>query len=246
MSEIRYPWSQDAKSINRDALTDDDDTNTASKKPRGWRPANQRREDSIDLGANHGPEWLYNELLITGPEEELKLFAVAARGPGVTPWRINYDKIEEDIFNIAVSRPPPLRLLDIEGCRILARQFSERVAARQARANARIGKSKACPFDLQTIIPIPENVLFLGASDPKAIEWLLENWGTADGLRQVQSLEKPSTGKRLPGGHRTIGYSFFTINTSAEHAVSFIKEAWLGLRFTLRWRPLNWNEGWIV
>ncbi|MDD2861006.1 MAG: hypothetical protein PHI71_08060 [Acidiphilium sp.] len=56
--------------------------------------------------------------------------------------------IEEDIFIRAVSHAGGSRSLSIAGCRILARQFRERVEAREARARDRIGVSLACPFDL--------------------------------------------------------------------------------------------------
>jgi hypothetical protein len=43
----------------------------------------------------------------------------------------------------------------VEGCRILAQQFRERIEARQARAVALVGHSLACSFDLHILLPVP-------------------------------------------------------------------------------------------
>jgi hypothetical protein len=42
---------------------------------------------------------------------------------------LNFSILEEDIFNLAAAQPPAQRNLTIAGCRILARQFRERVAS---------------------------------------------------------------------------------------------------------------------
>ena len=141
--------------------------------------------------------------------------------------------MEEDIFNLAVSQPPHRRTLTIEGCRILARQFRHRVEAHQGRAAALAGRSRACPFDLHTLLPIPAAVLHLGATHPQAVTWLRENWGTTDRLRQVALRPKPSAGRRLPTGHSVAGYGFFTDGSIPAAAVRQLQARWVGLRFVL-------------
>ena len=84
-----------------------------------------------------------------------KTFAAAARGAGVTPWRLDYAAVEEDVFVRAVSQPASQRNLTVEGCRILARQFRERVEMRQARAVALVGHSFLCAFDLHALLAVP-------------------------------------------------------------------------------------------
>jgi hypothetical protein len=79
----------------------------------------------------------------------LQNFAAAARGSAVTPGQLDFADIEEDIFVRAVSQPTSHRNLTVEGCRILARQFRERVEMRQARAAALVGQSFLCAFDRQ-------------------------------------------------------------------------------------------------
>ena len=95
-------------------------------KPRGRRPTATVAESA----GTTSPAWLYHHLTITGPADTVAGFAEAARGPGVVPWQLDFAAIKEDIFNLVASQPPHRRTLTIEGCRILARQFRQRVEAR--------------------------------------------------------------------------------------------------------------------
>ena len=111
------------------------------------------------------------------------------------PWQLDFAAIEEDVFVRAVSQPARDRKLTVEGCRILARQFREKVEAHQARAAALVGRSFACPFDLHVLLPVPEPIRLLGPTHPTALSWLATHWGVTDRLRQV--VERP---KATPGG----------------------------------------------
>ncbi len=115
------------------------------------------------------PAWLYHHLTITGPAGVVAGFAAAARGSGVAPWQIDSAALQEDVFNLAAAQPPAQRSLSIEGCRILARQFRDRAEARQARAVALAGRSWACPFDLHTLLPVPDGILQHGPTHPAAL-----------------------------------------------------------------------------
>ncbi len=99
------------------------------------------------------------------------------------------------MFNLAAAQPPHRRNLTMAGCRILARQFRERIEARQDRAMARLGHSRACPLDLHTLLPIPGALLQLGERDLAARAWRAAHWGT-ERLWQVVERPKPSTGRR--------------------------------------------------
>jgi hypothetical protein len=59
--------------------------------------------------------------------------------------RVDGARLEEDIFHLAVSQPKAMRSLTVEGCRILARQFRERVEARAGQAAALVGCGHAYP-----------------------------------------------------------------------------------------------------
>ena len=164
-------------------------------------------------------------------------FAAAARGSGVVPWQLDGAALEEDVFNLAVAQPPGRRRLSIEGCRILARQFRDRVEARQVRAAALVGRSRACPFDLHVLLPVPDAVLQLGPNHPQAAAWLQENWGTADRLRHVAGRPDARPGRRLPRDHAVIGYGFFTAGNTPRAAVAALAARWPALRFVLQPRP---------
>jgi hypothetical protein len=204
-------------------------------KQRGRRPA-------APVGRDGG--WLYHHLTISGPAEAVTAFAEAASGAGIVPWRLEAARLEEDIFNLAASQPSAIRSLTILGCRILARQFRERVEDRAARAAARVGRSsacpgRACPFDLHTLLPVPAAVLDLGPSHPDAQSWLAKHWGITDTPRQVSERHGAKAGRRLPASHTVVGYSFFTSGETPHAAIAQLGSRWPALRFVLRPRPLG-------
>ena len=123
----------------------------------------------------------------------------------MVPWQLDFTALEEEVFVRAVAQPASRRNLTIDGCRTLARQFRERVEARQARAAALVGCSDACPFDLHTLLPVPAAILQLGPTHPEARSWLAGHWGITDRLRQVVERPKPGTGRRLAKHHTAIG-----------------------------------------
>jgi hypothetical protein len=223
MFSPRYPWDSEAKPAEP-PLPD----LTPPPKRRGRRPA--MRADAA------APHWLYHHLTVTGPAGTLVAFAEAARGSGVIPWRIDAGRIEEDVFHLAVAQPPARRNLTVAGCRILARQFRERVEMRQAQAAALVGRSRACPFDLHQLLPVPEAILALGPTHPAALAWLSAHWGTTDRLRQAAE-RAPTPGRRLPQGHAAIGYGFFTEGETPRAAIARLAAGWPDLRLALQPRP---------
>ena len=196
------------------------------RKP-GRPPTSQMPETALD--------WVSGRLLVTGPANTLAGFTAAARGAGVTPWVVDYDRMEEDAFHLAVSVPPAERSLSVEGCRTLARQYREKVQAHQARAAALVGRSTACPFDLHALLPVPDPVLALGPAHPETAAWLATNWGVGE-LRHVELDAAPRIGRRLPAGHGKTGYAFFACGDQRrpEPAVTRLEALWPLLTFRLR------------
>ncbi|MEA2769430.1 MAG: hypothetical protein QOD93_2392 [Acetobacteraceae bacterium] len=230
----QFPWDTPPAPV---ATPADPDPTEASRKPRGRRPAAVTRVAA--LARRTAPDWRYHHLTISGPAALVAAFAVAARGSGITPWQLDYARIEEDIFLRAVSQPASRRNLTVEGCRILARQFRDKVEARQARAAALVGQSQACPFDLHVLLAVPDAVLQLGPTDPAALSWLRTHWGVTDRLRQVVERETATTGRRLPKSHGVLGYGFFTAGETPNPAITQIATRWPGLRFVLQPRPAD-------
>ncbi len=231
---LRTPWEDAPAAADTPRRPD---APAPPPKPRGRRPAAGARAAPPATGA--APAWLYHHLTISGPAETVAAFAAAARGAGVIPWRLEGSEIEEDVFNLAVSPPAGRRSLTVDGCRILARQFRGRVEARQARAAALAGRSLACPFDLQVMLPVPPAILRLGPTHPAALAWLAAQWGTTDRLRQVVGRPKPGIGRRLPKAHAVIGYGFFTAGETPRAAIARLDAGWPALRFVLQPRPAD-------
>jgi hypothetical protein len=153
-------------------------------------------------------DWLYHRLQVTGPLLELTAFRAVAAGAGTIPWHLDLDRIADDLFHVLVAPParagalaPPMRGLSLAGSRILADQICAAVARRHALAAARVGHSRACPFDLHALIPVPEPVLRWGPDDPAALTWLWTHWGTTQSLRHVEEVATdPATRtQRQPG-----------------------------------------------
>ena len=156
---IRFPWDREASAAEL-PLPPPAPLPQAEpdRRPRGRRPWRAPGLASSASAEAAGTGWLYHHLTVTGPAAAVATFAAAARGAGVTPWRLDFSVLEEDIFNLAASQPPARRNLTITGCRILARQFRERVERRQGRAAALVGQSQVCPFDLHALLPQVDDV----------------------------------------------------------------------------------------
>ena len=176
MRGLQFPWDTPAAPAARSPLLD-----PPTPKAMGRRPASA----TLNAVLGMAPNWLFHHLTVVGPAEPVAAFAVAARGAGVTPWRLDFAAIEEEVFAQAVAQPASRRNLTVEGCRILARQFRERVERRQARAADLVGHSIACPLDLHALLPVPEAILVLGPTHLPARAWLAAHWGITDRLRQV-------------------------------------------------------------
>lgn len=123
--------------------------------------------------------------------------------------RFDADRFEEDIFLRAAAQPADRRHLSIQGCHILARQFRTLVEAHHASALARVGWAQSGPFDLHTLLRVPDDILALGSTHPDALAWLAAHWGITDRLRQVMARPGATAGCRLPRGHTVAGYGFF-------------------------------------
>jgi hypothetical protein len=149
-------------------------------------------------------DWLHHRLTVTGPVAELAAFQAAAAGAGVIPWQLDPDRLAEDFLHLLIAPPPPhQRSLSVAGARILAGQLRDAVARRHDLAVARVGQSKACPFDLHALVPVPETILRRGPDDPFSLAWLWQHWGTTRELRHVA--EDPPTTRSGSAGPQRAG-----------------------------------------
>jgi hypothetical protein len=145
---IRFPWDSDAAAVASHNLPPEPEERPTKRRGRRPRAGAGRARSTA---ATPEARWLYHHLTIAGPADAVAAFAAAACGAGVTPWRLDFAMLEEDLFNLAASQPAAGCNLTIAGCRILARQFRERVEQRQGRAIALVGHGRSCPFDLHAL-----------------------------------------------------------------------------------------------
>jgi hypothetical protein len=228
---VRTPWDTDPAPIVSPGPPD-------APKPAPKRRG-RRRIATAFPSTNAAPAWLWHHLTISGPAAGVTAFAEAARGPGVIPWHVDYAQVEEDIFHRAVAGRGGRADLSIEGCHILARQFRQRIESRDEKAVALIGQSRACPFDLHVLLPIPAVTLQRGPTDQESLDWLARHWGTRDALRGIVARPNPSAGRRLPAGHVVISYGFFTAGETPRAAVTQFVARWPTLRFVLTPLPAD-------
>jgi hypothetical protein len=162
-------------------------------------------------------------------------FQNAAAGAGTVPWTLDMEILEEDWFHQLVD--PAHRSLSLQGARILAAQLREAVSRRHALAVARVGHSRACLFDLHSLVPVPAELLELGPDHPDALLWLWENWGTTHPLRHVSIDATPDRWQGrppVPEAETRWRLQFWSADWTPWRALQTIKTAWPSLHFDLQ------------
>ncbi|PPQ31921.1 hypothetical protein [Rhodopila globiformis] len=130
------------------------------------------------------PDWLSQVVTITGPAGDIAALRAAAAGAGVTPWVYDYDALEEGWFLWLIG--PPRRVPSVAAARLYAAQLREANAQVHERAIGFVGMVRTCPFDLHALVPVPPAILRLPETDPVALTWLWQHWGTTWPLRDVR------------------------------------------------------------
>jgi hypothetical protein len=184
------------------------------------------------------PEWLPHELTITGPDEALARFRAAASGPGIIPWVIDYDRVEEDWALEMLTPPPAERGISVEGARILARHLREMVELQDMRAAEAALGGETCPLDLHALVPIPDRILRIGPNDPDSLNWLWENWGTTWPLRGVEEIT-PQAATEAQSEKDELRYRFWSADWTPWRALSSIKSRWPEMMFQIAVRAVS-------
>ncbi len=186
------------------------------------------------------PDWLHHRLVVTGAPAEVAAFRAAAAGPGEVPWPLDPDQVEDGMLHLLLWPPPPgHRTLSAAGARALAGQLREAAVLRHAAVLARAGRSRACPFDLHQLVPVPEAVLRLGLDHPDAVRWLWEHWGTTEMLRGVQEDRYATLGRHpvLRQDPGALHLSFWSADWTPWRALAAIAKTWPALRFDMQPNP---------
>jgi hypothetical protein len=182
-------------------------------------------------------DWLFHHLDISGPADDVRALQAAARGAGLIPWDLDLERMQEDFFLLLMAPPDPQqRTLSVAGARILADELCTAVARRHALAIARVGASRACPFDLHALLPVPIEILRLGPDHPDALAWLWTHWGTNQALRHVTAQVAVEDGARggLAAGAARLQLGFWSADWTPWRALAQVAERWPALRFKTR------------
>jgi hypothetical protein len=196
-------------------------------------PASRTAEGEADaMGLAH-TDWLRHDLVVSGPPAAIVAFQAAAAGAGAIPWHYpDLGQDEEDRVHALLHPPDGSPGLRLAAARVLARQLHEAVAVHQDRVAEAAGRSRACPFDLHALVPVPASILRLGPEAADSIAWLRAHWGVVRALRHVRRLAAPPD-RRLRRSSR-LGFAFWSADWTPWAAFRAIGQAWPTLVFDLR------------
>ncbi|MCO6417953.1 hypothetical protein JYK14_17555 [Siccirubricoccus sp. KC 17139] len=190
---------------------------------------------AADILALPHPDWLYHHLRVTGAPEAVAAFRQAASGAGIIPWAEDQGEAAEAWFHLLAAPPPPQRRsLSLEGARILATQLRDAVEARARLAAERAAASRACPFDLHRLLPVPARLLRLGPAHPEARDWLWTHWGTTAELRGVVPLPVPRRGQPHRPDPALFWVGFWSADWTPWRAIARLRAQWPALAFAVR------------
>lgn len=178
------------------------------------------------------PDWLRHALFVNGPAGDVAAFRDCAAGAGVIPWAYpDLEVLEEDQV-LALIRPPDGSPgLRPAAARVLARQLRAAVETQQQRVLAAVGHSRACPFDLQALVPAPAAILERGPDDPASRAWLRAHWGTVQALHRVRLLAAADGRARRAA---RLQYEFWSADWTPWPALATVRRRWPKLVFAIR------------
>ena len=186
---------------------------------------------------DEGPDFIFNRLAVSGPEEPLFDFIGAASGPGFVDWRPEWHSVYEQIYFGAVRGGAPTR----EAAENLARKLRDIMWRRheEERVCAEMDSHRV-PLDLNALFPIPRRVLRKGFGEIGQ-EWMWRNWGVRSPIRRVTfALEREC--RDTIGGKPVAVYRFISEDWPPWMAVLRMRKRWPELRFELQVGYLEFSE----
>lgn len=190
---------------------------------------------AVEVLAPDHTDWLYHHLRVTGAPDDVAAFRAAAAGAGIIPWTDDHGAAAETWFHRLAAPPEPQRrTLSLEGARILAGQLRDAAAARSRLVAERAAASRACPFDLHRLLPVPARLLRLGPDHQEACAWLWAHWGTTAALRGVVELPVPGPGqpRRSEAGLFWVG--FWSADWTPWRVIAALRARWPALGIAVR------------
>jgi hypothetical protein len=175
---------------------------------------------------DEGPDFIFNRLEVSGPDEPLFDFIGAASGPGFIDWRPEWYGVYEQIYYGAVRGGAPTR----EAAEHLARNLREICWRRHEDERVRAElDSHRVPLDLNSLFPIPRRVLRKGFGEA-AQKWMWRNWGVRWPIRRVTFvIERRDTSSGKP----VAVFRFISEDWPPWMAVLRMRKLWPELSFEL-------------
>ena len=177
-------------------------------------------------------DWLWNELEVAGPLNDVEAFRQAAAGAGVVPWVLDLAALEEEFLLPLLAPPGGEPAISPTGAKLLARRLRDATAANHQAALARMATDRTCPLDLHRLLPVPAALLALGPDEPASRDWLRTHWGTARPLRHVAALPLTLDRRKRRMGQMRVG--FWSADWSPWAAVARLRRNWPLLSFVLQ------------
>jgi hypothetical protein len=188
-----------------------------------------------DVLALPHPDWLYHHLRVTGDADQVAAFRMVAAGAGVIPWTHDLGGAAETWFHHLVAPAlPQRRSLSAEGARILAGQLRDAAELRLRRVAIHAAHSRACPLDLQRLLPVPTELLRLGPEHPRARSWLWAHWGTTQAVRGVVELPVLCRGQPRRRDDGLFWVGFWSADWTPWPAIRALRDRWLALRLVVQ------------
>ena len=184
-----------------------------------------------------GPDFIFNRLEVSGPDEALFDFVGAASGPGFIDWRPEWYGVYEQIYFGAARGGAPTR----EAAEHLARKLRDIMWRRheEERVRAELDPHGA-PLDLNALFPIPRRMLRKGFGEASQ-DWMWRNWGVRWPIRRVTFVIERERGDTI-GGRPVAVYQFLSEDWPPWVAVLRMRERWPELRFEMKVGYLEFNE----
>nr|WP_239029727.1 transposase [Novacetimonas pomaceti] len=140
----------------------------------GSPPESSVRTPARQRMVRPAPDWIRTMFTVSGPADVVARFRVAARGPGIIPWQVDFDYEQARLLAPMAGRGAQAVTL-VQ----LLRQASERLH-RIALQHQAAG-TPSCAFDLHRLVPVPGPILEAGADSRAAAAWLQAHWGIRRG-----------------------------------------------------------------
>ncbi|MCA3264522.1 MAG: hypothetical protein ING19_00515 [Azospirillum sp.] len=133
-----------------------------------------------------------------GDPGELLRLAESVRGPGFVDWTdVAADQAIESTIGLLLRPGARGGAESWDEAYAVARQIRDKIRDRidEGRRGAELDPLR-CPFDLQSIVSIPLDVLRAGVS-PVGRAWMIENWGVEHPLAHVDRTASPAIEQAL-------------------------------------------------